>query len=109
MNSMMNLVAIIYAIPFIEKQGRRTMLMFGEVAIIVAQFGLFASSLAYNVDCHNYGHSEEVCSVLATVFQSFVTILIFSFEISAGPLYYVVVGEYFPEQFRIFLGSVSLF
>ncbi|OQR81588.1 Major Facilitator Superfamily (MFS) [Thraustotheca clavata] len=99
-----NFVSTIPAMYFVDRVGRRTLLLIGAVGMV---FGHIVSATAFTFGCD--GNTKEMnCSKVAGwIMIASTAIFIFNFAISWGPICWIYPAEIFPLRVRAKAVSVS--
>ena len=105
LTSIVNIVATIVAMAFVDKIGRRPLLLWGSAAmavtlgILVAVFATASSANGHLV----LPHATGIVALLAA------NLYVFAFGISWGPCVWVLLGEMFPNAIRGAAMAVAAF
>lgn len=95
--NIVNLCSTVPGLIFVERWGRRPILLFGGIGIFVCQFVIGAVG------------STTTSSIANSVLIAFVCFYIFFYAMCWGPVGWTVVGEIFPLQLRAMSVSMSIF
>jgi sugar porter (SP) family MFS transporter len=85
-----NLLGAVIAVFLLDKVGRRVPLLAGTTGSVI---GLIALGLFFSASSH-FQHANAWLALVAMMFY------IFCFEISLGPIFWVMIAEIFPMQAR---------
>lgn len=90
---LVNVLATFIAIAFVDRLGRRPLLMAGMTGMLVGLIGL---SVSYLFDRHE-GDTTTLASSLSIIWM---VVFIASFAFSLGPVVWTVISEVFPTEIR---------
>lgn len=93
-----NVLATIFAVCYLDKIGRRALLLTGLVGMCLS---LFSLSLAFQVDAHTY-YLRWIA-----VFSTFIYVISFAF--SLGAMLWLLVSEIFPLNLRGVAMGIAVF